>query len=178
MEEKVLKSRLSHNGTFLKVQEDIVEAKNGKKFTREYIRHPGAAMIIPMLDSETLIMEYQYRHALKSCFWEFPAGKFDPGESDLDAAKRELKEETGYEAQEWRHLTTIHPVIGYADERIEIYLAKKLILGEQNLDQGEHLEVHQVKIKDLHQWIKEGKLTDVKTQIGVFWLEKVLKDQW
>ncbi|GIL17762.1 MAG: ADP-ribose pyrophosphatase [Oligoflexia bacterium] len=178
MEEKVLKSRLAYNGVFLKVQQDQVEMVNGEIRAREYILHPGASMIIPLLDEETLIMEYQYRHALKKCFWEFPAGKIDRGEDPLQTAKRELKEETGFEAQNWRHLTTIHPVIGYADERIEIFLASNLTQGKQSLDQGELLEVHKVKIEDLYQRVKKGQITDVKTQIGTFWLEKVLKESW
>jgi ADP-ribose pyrophosphatase len=117
--EKTLSSERVFDGRFLKVQRDEVLSPDGKTYVREYIKHPGAAMIIPLLSVERTMMIKQYRYAVGQFFWEFAAGKIDPGETSLQTAKRELQEETGLLANQWRYLTTIHPVIGYADEKID-----------------------------------------------------------
>lgn len=176
--EKTLSSSLAYDGRFLKVQKDEVLTPEGKTYVREYIRHPGAAMIIPVLNEKTVVMVRQFRYSLKQFFWEFPAGKIDPGEKSLETAKRELVEETGYTAESMRYLTAIYPVIGYADERIDFYLATDLKPGEMKLDEGESLEVHEVPIADLITQVRRGEIGDVKTQLGVFWLERVLQQGW
>ena len=135
-------------------------------------------MMIPLLPNGKVVMVHQYRHAVKQVFLEFPAGKRDAGEDTLVTAKRELIEETGYEAREWKFLTTIHPVIGYSNEHIDLFLARDLIKVEQKLDEGEFLEVTEVDPKDLMRLVLEGKVTDVKTQIGAFWLDKFLRGEW
>ncbi|QDK44249.1 ADP-ribose pyrophosphatase [Bdellovibrio sp. ZAP7] len=178
LEEKTLSSKRIFQGRFLKVEQDQVQAPDGKIYHREYIIHPGAAMMIPMLPNGNVIMVHQYRHAVKQVMLEFPAGKRDKGEDSLVTAKRELIEETGYSANEWKFLTPIHPVIGYSNEQIDLYLAKDLSKTEQRLDHGEFLEVVEVAPKDLMMLIQEGKLTDVKTQIGAFWLDKILREEW
>lgn len=178
LEEKTLSSKQIFRGRYLKVEQDQVQAPDGKVYTREYILHPGAAMMIPLLPNGNVVMIHQYRHAVKQVFLEFPAGKRDHGEETLLTAQRELKEETGYEAKDWKFLTTIHPVIGYSNEHIDLYLAKDLIHTEQRLDQGEFIEVLEVAPQDLMNLVRQGKVSDVKTQIGAFWLDKVLRGEW
>jgi len=145
---------------------------------REYITHPGAAMIIPVLDNGQIVLTKQFRYALKKVFLEFPAGKIDKNEDVLETAHRELAEETGYTTKHMKWLTTIHPVIGYSDERIEIFLATQLVPGAQKLDPGEMVEVENYSLQDLLGMVREQKITDVKTQIGVFWLQQFLENGW
>lgn len=176
--EKTINSVEVFIGKFLRVQRDQVELSNGQISHREYIKHPGAAMVIPVLSDGRVVMVRQYRHAVKKTFLEFPAGKIDKGEEHLKTAHRELKEETGYSSKDMKWLTTIHPVIGYADERIEIYLAKELSEGEQNLDHGEHVEVELHSLADLLEQVRKNEITDVKTQIGIFWLNQIQFGTW
>ncbi|XGC80252.1 NUDIX domain-containing protein [Bdellovibrio bacteriovorus] len=178
LEEKTLSTEQIFKGRFLKVERDQVQAPDGKVYTREYILHPGAAMMIPLLPNGKVVMVHQYRHAPRKVFLEFPAGKRDHNEDSLLTAKRELKEETGYEAKEWKFLTTIHPVIGYSNEHIDLYLAKDLTLTQQTLDHGEFLEVVELTPAELMQKVADGQVSDVKTQIGAFWLDKIIRGEW
>lgn len=175
--EKVLSSRQIFKGRFLKVEQDEVQAPDGRTYVREYILHPGAALVIPLLPNGNVVMVHQYRHAVKQVFLEFPAGKRDRGEDSLLTAHRELTEETGYKASEMHFLTTIHPVIGYSNEHIDLFLAKGLLKTEQNLDQGEFLELTEVEPAELLRQVLAGKVSDVKTQIGAFWLDKILRGE-
>jgi ADP-ribose pyrophosphatase len=109
---------------------------------------------------------------------ELPAGKIDPNEDSLVCAKRELKEETGFTANEWRLLCTIHNAIAYSDEHLDIYLARGLSAGEAELDQEEFLETFAASLEQVLDWVKIGKITDVKTVIGAFWLDKIIKQEW
>ncbi|MNJ99754.1 ADP-ribose pyrophosphatase [compost metagenome] len=178
LEEKVVSSKQIFKGRFLRVEQDQVIAPDGRTYTREYILHPGAAMVIPLLPNGNTIMIHQYRHAVKQVFLEFPAGKRDHNEESVLTAQRELHEETGYVAKDFKFLTTIHPVIGYSNEHIDLYLAKDLTLAEQKLDHGEFIEVVEVNPRDLMDLVRSGKVSDVKTQIGAFWLDKVLQGEW
>jgi ADP-ribose pyrophosphatase len=172
--EHLVSSEIVYDGVMLRVFKDKVRLPSGRLATREYIRHPGAVTIIPLLANGDVVMERQFRYPLARDFIEFPAGKIDPGEEPLVTGKRELLEETGYSAGSWSHLTTIHPVIGYADERIEIYLAENLTAAPARLDEGEFLEVFSLPVATVVEWVESGRITDVKTVIGVFWLEKLL----
>lgn len=168
----------AYDGDFLKVQRDRVRLPDGQPATREYIRHPGAVVILPVFDDGALLLERQYRYPLDRVFIEFPAGKIDPGEDALTCAKRELQEETGYTARDWQFVCTIHNAIAYSDEHLDLYLARGLTAGESALDEGEFLEVFTAPLADLLQWIRGGEVTDVKTVIGAFWLEKMAKGEW
>lgn len=167
-----------YDGHFLKVQRDRVALPDGKITAREYIKHPGAVVILPLLDDGTVLMERQYRYPLDRVFIEFPAGKIDAGEDTLACAKRELEEETGYTASEWQFVSTIHNAISYSDEHLELYLARGLTAGPAKLDDGEFLETFTATIDDLLSWVRDGRITDVKTVIGIFWLDKIRSGAW
>ncbi len=176
--EQRLDSSTVYSGNFLTLKRDTVALPDGKHATREFVEHPGAVMVIPLFDDGRVLMERQYRYPLARVMTEFPAGKLDPDEGALACAKRELREETGYTAREYIFLTRIHPVISYSTEFIDIYLARGLTAGEQKLDDGEFLETFTATLDELGEWVRTGRITDVKTVIGTFWLEKVLSGSW
>ena len=176
--ERPISSELVYDGKLLHVRRDKVRLPDGGVAEREYIRHPGAVLIIALLDSGELVMERQFRYPLQRDMIELPAGKIDPGEPPLATAKRELLEETGYAASEWRHLSTIHLAIGYSDEHIEIFLAKGLTQEQAKLDDEEFLEVFSLPLAKALEWVREGRITDAKTVSGLLWAEKVLEGQW
>jgi ADP-ribose pyrophosphatase len=178
LKESRISSDLVYEGHFLKVQRDEVSLPNGKIAHREYIKHPGAVVILPIFADGSVLLERQFRYPLDRVFIEFPAGKIDPNEEPLACAKRELLEETGYSAKSWQFVCTIHNAIAYSDEHLEIYLAQDLTPGESNLDEGEFLEVYRAPLAELMDGIKLGQVTDVKTIIGAFWLDKIQSGQW
>jgi ADP-ribose pyrophosphatase len=176
--ETLIESSRAYAGDFLKVQRDSVRLPDGATTTREYILHPGAVVILPVFDDGSVLMERQFRYPLNRVFIEFPAGKIDPGEDPLTCAKRELQEETGYTARDWHFVCTIHNAIAYSDEHLDIYLARGLTAGHSALDDGEFLDVFTASLAELLTWVRDGKITDVKTVIGSFWLEKIAKGEW
>jgi ADP-ribose pyrophosphatase len=176
LKETRLDSELVYEGNFMRVHKDSVLLPDGAVSTREYIAHPGAVAVLAMLDNGNLVMERQYRYAPQREFIELPAGKIDHGEDILVCAKRELLEETGYVAKEWIHLTTAWPCIGYADERMEYFLARGLSHQGRKLDDGEFLEVLELPLSEAIEWIRQGKINESKTIVGLFWLEKYLND--
>lgn len=173
-----LDTKLAYDGAFLKVQRDEVRLPDGKITTREYIKHPGAVVIIPLFEDNSVLLERQFRYPLNQVFIEFPAGKIDPGEDLLLCAKRELKEETGYTATDWQYIGTIHNAIAYSDEHLELFVARQLIAGKRQLDDGEFLETFTASAAEIMNWVRQGKITDVKTVIGAFWMEKIVSGQW
>lgn len=178
LNETLVSSRNVFDGELLHVYQDQVRMPDGKIKVREYIAHPGAVVIIPLLENNEVVLERQHRYPLHRDFYELPAGKIDPGEEPLQCAKRELLEETGFEAASWRHLTTLHPCIGYSDEKLIYYLAKELVFQGANPDEGEHLELFTLSVTTALEWVKEGRITDNKTVSGLFWAEKVLRGEW
>ena len=173
-----LDGELAYDGKFLKVSRDRIQLPDGSISHREYIRHPGAVVILPLLDDGRVLLERQFRYPNDRVFVEFPAGKIDPGEEHLACAKRELEEETGYTASDWRFVCTIHNAIAYSDEHLEIYLARGLMAGQQKLDAGEFLETFTATVPELLDMVKRGEVTDVKTIIGAFWLDKITSGAW
>lgn len=178
LKESRLASATLHRGNFLTLKQDIVQLPNGRQAGREFVEHPGAVMMIPLFDDGTVLLERQYRYPVEQVMVEFPAGKLDPEEGALACGKRELIEETGYQAAQWDYLTRIHPVIAYSTEFIDLFLARSLTPGEQDLDDGEFIELFMLPAGQLIDWVRQGRVTDVKTMIGTFWLEKILSGTW
>ncbi len=178
LKETKLDGKIAYHGNFLKVHRDTVSLPDGKHTSREYIKHPGAVVIIPVLDDGTILLERQYRYPNDRVFIELPAGKIDPGEDPLACAMRELEEETGYTATDWHFVSTIHNAIAYSDEHLDIYLARGLTAGEAKLDDGEFIETITASVDDMLDWVRSGKITDVKTVIGAFWLDKLRSGTW
>ncbi|WP_295552652.1 NUDIX hydrolase [Limnohabitans sp. Rim8] len=168
-------------GRFLHAFRDTVRLPNQNLATREYVVHPGAVMVIPMLDTPEglrLVMERQFRYPVGQVMTEFPAGKLDPGEDPWLCAQRELLEETGYTARQWARAGVLHPVIAYSTEVIEIWFAKDLSLGERQLDIDEFLDVFTATPAELMAACQQGLLTDAKTLTGLLWLQNVLLGRW
>ena len=176
--ESTLASETVFQGRLMHVKRDHVRLPNGGESTREYIVHPGAVVVIPVFDNGDVLLERQHRYPLHRDFIEFPAGKIDPGEADLACAQRELEEETGYTASEWREVTTIYPCIGYSDERLAFYLARGLTLGDHARDPDEFLEVFRLPFGEAMDWLRDGRICETKTVIGLFWLEKLQTQGW
>lgn len=165
-------------GKFLHAVRDTVRLPDGSTSHREFILHPGAVVVVGLLDDGQVIVERQYRHPVGRVFIEFPAGKIDPGEDRLVCAQRELLEETGYTAREWAHAGQMHPCIGYSDEFIDIWFARGLTRGERRLDEGEFLEVVTLTPQQLLEGVRDGLVTDGKTLSCLVWLQNVLSGQW
>ncbi len=178
LKETRIDGELAYDGHFLKVQRDRIKLPNGAETGREFIKHPGAVVILPLLDDGRVLLERQFRYPLDRVFIELPAGKIDPGEASLACAKRELEEETGYSASEWHFLTTIHNAIAYSDEHLDIFLARGLKAGEVKLDEGEFIETITATPEEMLDWVRSGRITDVKTIIGAFWLERINSGAW
>ncbi|MDE2366888.1 MAG: NUDIX hydrolase [Betaproteobacteria bacterium] len=176
--EEPVSSLSVYDGDLLHVRVDRARLPGGKIAVREYITHPGAVVIIPLLANGDLVLERQHRYPLHRDFYELPAGKIDSGEDPLACAKRELLEETGYTAKSWRYITTLHPCIGYSDEKLIYYLAEELAFEGASPDDGEHMEVFTLSLATALEWIKEGKITDNKSVSGLFWAEKLLRGEW
>ena len=174
LKETCVDTALMYDGSFIKVHKDHVRLPDGQVHTREYVTHPGAVAVLAQLDNGNLLMERQFRYPLRREFVELPAGKIEPDEDILLCAQRELLEETGYGAREWLHLSTAWPCIGYADERIEYFLARGLTHQGSQLDDGELLEVFELSLAEAIEWVRQGKINDSKTIVGLFWLEKYL----
>ena len=158
------------DGKLLKVHRDVVRLPDGSEGAREYIRHPGAVAIVALFDDGRVLLERQYRYPQRREFIEIPAGKLEPNEPHLDTAKRELMEETGYSAAEWRHLGVVHTAIAYTDEAIDLFLAKNLAKGTARLDAGEFLEILTVPFAEAIAMVRDGRITDVKTVAALLWV--------
>lgn len=174
LKETCLDTAVVYEGNFIQVCKDKVQLPDGRLGYREYITHPGAVAVLAILDNGNLVMERQFRYAPQREYIELPAGKIDHGEDALFTAQRELLEETGYVASEWLHLATVWPCIGYANERMEYFLARGLTHRGRNLDDGEFLEVFELPLPEALEWIRSGKINESKTIVGLFWLEKHL----
>ncbi len=161
---------------------DEVRLPNGVHATREYVVHPGAVMVVPILEDEQgrvqVVLERQFRYPVGRVMIEFPAGKLDPNETCFDCAVRELREETGYSARQWAHAGVLHPLIAYSTEFIDIWFARDLTLGKRQLDEGEFLEVFTTSPQQLLEFCRSGSVTDGKTLVAALWLQNFLAGTW
>jgi ADP-ribose pyrophosphatase len=172
LSEKFVSGEQVFAGKLLDVRRDVVRLPDGSETVREYIRHPGAVLIVPLLEDGRVLLERQYRYPSRLEFIELPAGKLDPGEGPLETAKRELLEETGYVASEWRHFGVIHTAIGYTDERIELFIARGLEKREARPDHGEFLETFIVPFAEALAMVRDGRITDAKTLAALLWVDR------
>ncbi|MCF8181059.1 MAG: NUDIX hydrolase [Limnohabitans sp.] len=170
--EKKISGEGVYDGIFLKMKRDTVSLPDGQHAVREYLEHPGAVAILAVLDDGRILLERQYRYPIAQAVIEIPAGKLNAGEDPLLCAQRELQEETGYTAKHWSKIRRIHPVISYSTEFIDIYLAEGLSPGPARLDEEEFLDVFAAPLEELLHWVEMGKITDVKTIISTYWLER------
>lgn len=176
--ETCLSSEKISGGRNIYVQRDQILLPSGRQGYREFVVHPGAVIILPLLDNGRLVLERQFRYPLQQVFIELPAGKIDPGEALLKTGQRELQEETGYTADDWLYLGYQHPCIGYSTETIHMFLARQLKAGTHQRDQDENLQVFDLSIDECLQAISQGLITDSKTIIALMWLEKYLAGTW
>ena len=175
LSEKKISSEEIFDGVILHVVRDTVELPNGHSSIREVIRHIGAVCVIPVTENNEVVVERQYRYPLDRVILEIPAGKLDaPDENRLSAIQRELREETGYSADEWIDIGDFHPAPAYSDEYITMYLARGLHKGKQDLDTDEFLNVYTVPLKDLVDDAMDGKISDAKTQVCILKAARIL----
>lgn len=176
--ETLLESQTLFEGSFLKARRDTVRLPDGGSASREYIVHPGAVVIIALLDDNHVLLERQFRYPVGRVMTEFPAGKLDPGEDPLACAKRELLEETGYTAGQWAYAGALHLAISYSTEIIHILFARDLVAGAQQLDQDEFLEVCPMTMDEVITACRDGGITDAKTLSCSLWLQNVRAGAW
>ena len=172
LQEKRISGEDIYGGIFLHMKRDKVSLPDGQEAVREYLTHPGAVAIVALLNDGRVLLERQYRYPIAKTCIEIPAGKLDSEEDHLSCAKRELEEETGYTAKKWSYIRRIHPVISYSTELIDIYLAEDLVPGKSKLDDEEFLDVFAAPLEQLIAWVEEGEITDVKTTISAYWLDR------
>lgn len=176
LKEECIDTQDLYGGIFLNMKRDTVRMPDGAEAVREYLTHPGAVAIVALLDDGRILLERQYRYPVARVCMEIPAGKLDPGEDPLVCAQRELQEETGYTASKWSYIRRIHPVISYSTEFIDIYLAEGLSKGQSQLDDEEFLDVFAASLDELLRWVEEGAITDVKTTISAYWLDRYRRE--
>ena len=171
LSERFVSGERVFDGTLLKVQRDQVRLPDGSPGVREYIRHPGAVAIVPLFDDGSVLLERQFRYPHGREFIELPAGKLEPDEPHLETAKRELREETGYSAEEWKRLGVIHTAIAYTNEAIEIFVARKLKKGSAKLDAGEFVETLILPFDQAVAMVRDGRITDSKSVAALLWVK-------
>ena len=175
LKETKLSSKNVFQSRLLDVRKDEVELPNGKTSTREWINHPGAVCCVPILPDGKIALIKQYRYPVQSEMIELPAGKLDPNEEPEECAMRELQEEIGYRPKKLTFLTHIHPAVGFANEKMWLYLAQDLVPSESKLDEDEFLELIPTDFDEALELIWSGEITDVKTIIGLLWVDRLYK---
>lgn len=173
LKEDKISSTQIFSGKLIDLYLDNVRLPNGKQSTREWLNHPGAVCLVPILNNGDILLIRQFRYGPRDEFIEIPAGKLDKNEEPLKCGLRELEEETGYKSNKLTFLTNIHPAIGFSNEKMWMYLAEELELSEKKLDDDEFLELLPTPLNVALEWVFSGKITDVKTIIGIMWMKEL-----
>lgn len=173
-EEKTLKSEKIYEGAIINLRRDKVTVQDGTSY-REIIEHNGGAVIAALTEDKKLVMVRQYRKPAGKVVLEVPAGKIDPGEKPMEAAVRELKEETGYTAAKVEFLSQFYPSVGYSEEILYLYLCTGLIPGETSFDENEAIDIEEIELDKLFKMAMSGEIEDAKTLIAILML-KALAD--
>ena len=173
LKEDKISSTQIFSGKLIDLYLDNVRLPNGKQSTREWLDHPGAVCLVPILNNGDILLIRQFRYGPRDEFIEIPAGKLDKNEEPLKCGLRELEEETGYKSNKLTFLTNIHPAIGFSNEKMWMYLAEELELSEKKLDDDEFLELLPTPLNVALEWVFSGKITDVKTIIGIMWMKEL-----
>ena len=174
---RVISSRTVFEGRVFKVVADEVEEPDNVRARREIIRHPGSIVVLAVDDSKRpprILLERQFRYAAGTRLWELPAGRIEPGENKLRAAKRELLEETGYKARRWRPAFSFYASPGFLDETMNLFLATGLKSGEAQPEDDERISIRFFTLPQALQMVLSRKIIDGKTIAGVLWLDKKL----
>lgn len=178
MEEKFVKVLQEAAGKYIKFRQDEVILSNGNKTVRDVVVHPGAVAIAAINENNEVIMVKQYRYPIGQICYELPAGKLEPGEDPLQTAKRELEEETGFQAKEWEKLTAFYTAPGFTNEVIHLFLARGLKESQAHPDPDEIIEYESIHINSLRRKVDTGEVKDAKSMIGLFWiLEKIRNEE-
>lgn len=168
---RVVESNVIYEGHIIRLVKDrfILDIAKDKLVTRELVQHPGAVVIVPMVDKKNILLLRQFRYAAKGDLWEIPAGTIEKGEKPLICAKREIEEETGFRAKSWKFLTEFFPAPGISDERMWLYQASNLVPGKKDLDHDEFIEHETVSLSRAVKMIKKGEIKDAKSIVGILW---------
>ncbi len=185
---RVLSSRVSYRGPVFSVTTDEVEEPGGVRARRDVIRHSGSIVVLAVADLASdhpakatrkaeprILLERQYRHAAQSMMWELPAGRIDDGETALTAAKRELLEETGYSARQWKRILHFYASPGFLDETMTIYLAQGLQAGEAQPEADERIATRFFPLSEAVRMALHGRIRDAKTISGILWLAQTAR---
>ena len=175
---KVLSSKVVYQGKVFNVTSDKVQEPNGITAQRDVVRHSGSVVVLAVDetgDEPRVLLERQYRYAARAYLWELPAGRIDPGERPLAAAKRELLEETGYRARDWKRALGFYASPGFLDETMTIFLGRKLTAGEAQPEADERIEYQMVSLSHAVEMVVSGQARDGKTIVGILWLAEVFR---
>jgi ADP-ribose pyrophosphatase len=176
LHEKTISSQTIYEGKIIKVKLDEVQLPDGKTAKREIVNHPGAVAVLALTDDGKMVAVRQFRKPLERTIVELPAGKLEPGEDPLECAKRELEEETGYQASQFTHLSSFYTSPGFADELLHVYVATGLTPGPARPDEDEYVEVLLLTLEEAHELHRQGEIRDAKTVLALFaWENRVLK---
>jgi ADP-ribose pyrophosphatase len=174
---KIVSSRTIYKGPVFSVRQDRVIEPGGVRVRRDIVVHSGSVVIMPIFPDGRILLVHQYRHSLGRYLWELTAGRIDPGESPLAAAKRELLEETGYSAKRYDKLLDVFPTPGFVNEHMVIFAATKLVPGKARPEEDERITARRFTLQALERWIRTGKIRDAKSITGILYYARFFAKQ-